>query len=299
MKAGQLNFQDEDFADYWRDCKAAGIPRSSYWFCDAGMDGVSQARKYWSVVGSDPGEGMLFADYEFRSWTDWHKLYDFIMELKRLSGFPSERIGIYTGYYYFTDHSPKDPIARQWFKQFPLWLASYSLKPDYVKVPAPWDTALIWQDGTPVIGIEVGAESKEIDHNKFNGDETRCMHYMGRVGDTVQPPPEGDKVILYYADLKSGYTSNVRQGPGLSSPVITPSMVGPLTIAMVSEKTTKDGYDWYQISSPREGWIALTSSYTNFRPAAPVADDYPIKVTVEMKSGKIYVASNIVQVTST
>jgi hypothetical protein len=283
IKAGQYTYADEDFADNWRNSKLAGIPRSAYWFCDKDDSGQAQARRFWNLVKNDQPEGMLFGDYEDGSWTTWNQLYNFLKELQNLSGYPSKRIGIYTGYYYWIDHDPLDVTARNWFKQFPLWLAAYYPSPTYVKVPTPWTECLLWQDGTPCIGYQVGAESREIDHNKFNGDPIKFKQYMGGVPVT---PPTGGNVILYYADLKSGYTSNVRTGAGLGYPVKT-SISGPLTVSIVSEKVTIDNYDWYQIESPTSGFIALTTAYTNVR-SAGVAQPYPVQAIIVMSDGSQY-----------
>lgn len=286
IKTGQDNYADEDFTDNWRNAKQAGIPRSAYWFCDKDRGGKEQAILFWNLVKDDLPEGMLFADFEVGSWTGWVELYNFLRELKALSGLPSSRIGIYTGYYYWRAYCPTNEASRNWFRQFPLWLAAYASKPDLVLVPSPWTECLIWQDGTPPIGILAGAESKEIDHNIFNGDAEKFKQYMGGV--PVTPPP-GENMILYYADLKTGATSNVRSGPGLTYPVGM-KITGPLTISIISEKVVADGYDWYQISSPVAGWIAYTTSYTNFRPAGttPPPTSTTAKATVEMPDGTIW-----------
>jgi hypothetical protein len=283
IKVGQYTYADEDFADNWRNCKAAGLPRSGYWFGDKDDSGQAQARRFWNLVKNDQPEGMLFIDYENGSWTDWNQLYGFLKELQTLSGYPSKRIGIYTGYYYWIDHDPLNVESRNWFKQFPLWLAAYAPTPTLIKVPTPWTECLLWQDGTPAIGWQVGAESREIDHNRFNGDPNKFKEYMGGVPVT---PPNGGDVILYYADLKSGYTSNVRPGAGLAYPIKV-QLVGPITVSITSEKTVMDGYDWYEISSPTTGWVALTSSYTNLRSAnAPAA--YPVSAVIKMSDGSTY-----------
>lgn len=285
IKAGQYNYADEDFGDNWRNAKLAGLPRSAYWFCDHRDSGQAQARRFWALVKNDQPEGMLFADYEEGSWTSWNDLYLFLYELQQQSGYPSDRIGVYTGGYWWT-HSPVGEVARNWFKQFPLWLAWYTTDVTNVKVPLPWTECLLWQDGTYPIGITVGVESKEIDHNKFNGGTDKFKHFMG--GEPVPPPDGENSMILYYADLKSGYKSNVRKAPTQDPANIVVTMTGPLTVSIISEKTVAEGYDWYQISEPQVGWIAMTTSYTNFRPSGNVAAQPPRKVTVEQPDGSLW-----------
>lgn len=283
IKAGQFTYADEDFADNWRNCKGI-LPRSAYWFGDKDATGKSQAIRFWALVQNDQPEGMLFVDYEDGSWVDWRQLYDFIVELQTLSGYPSSRIGIYTGRYYWIDHSPVNPAQRDWFKPYPLWIAWYADDPTVVRIPLPWIECLLWQDGTPSIGFAVGVESREVDHNRFNGDAEKFKTYMGG---TPVVPPDGGEMTLYYADLKAGYESNVRPQPDLQSGLVE-VITGPLTVSIVSEKTTADGYDWYKIDSPTVGWIAMTTSYTNFRQAGNPTVPNTMEVTLKLPDGTLY-----------
>jgi len=283
IRAGQDTWQDEDFEYNWSHAKEAGIPRSAYWFGDKDSSGKSQAQRFWSLVKNDQPEGILFVDYEDGSWTDWNQLYAFIVELQRLSGFPDSRIGIYTAYYYWVDHSPSNASSKAWFGKYILWLAAYTAHPELVKIPLPWTACLIWQDEIILSG-GTGVESKEVDHNRFNGDAEKFELYMG--GTPVIVPPEGEDMILYYADLKPGLESNVRPAADLQA---TPATIitGPLTISIVSEKTEADGYNWYRIVEPINGYIALTSSYTNFRPATSTSPD-TMEITLKLQDGTLY-----------
>lgn len=279
VRTGQYTYQDEDFKDNWANAKAAGIPRGSYWFCDADSTGVSQARLYANLLGNDRGEGIHFADFEGGSWTNWKELYNFISEFQYKTGLPNDRVGIYTGYYYWKKYGPQTAAERKWFGKYPLWLAWYSSNPLSVLVPEPWTEVVLWQDAIHTNGLEVGVESREIDHDKFNGNSDTFIRFFGQ--EPVTPPPTGGEVILYYADLKSGYTSNVRSGPGLASPIID-SLLGPVTISIVSEAVPQDNYVWYQISAPKSGWIALTSSYTNIRKADSTTVPAIMEVTLKL-----------------
>lgn len=261
IKVGQFIYADEDFRDNWKNAKEAGLPRGAYFFGDKDASGKSQAQKFWNLIKDDLPEGPVFVDFENGSWTDWNELYNFLVEFQTLSKFPNEKIGIYTGYYWWREHVPA--LKAQWFGKFLLWEAWYTDIPEEVLIPFPWTELLLWQSGTPAIGSEVGVESKEVDYDVFNGDEDKFKSFFGQNPNT---PPEEPMVILYYADLKAGLTSNVRSTPGLNNTPIG-QLTGPVTISIVSEKTTMDGYDWYQISYPSNGWIALTTSYTNLRPA--------------------------------
>lgn len=194
LKCGQRDYKDPAFDVGWRNAKNAGIPRGSYWFCDKYLKGKAQAQTYWSYIKHDIGEGILAADFETGSWTNWQELYNFVSELQQLSGLSSEKIAIYTGYYYFMQYYPQTASQREWFSQFPLWLASYTTRPDLVKVPPLWSEVLIWQYGTPVEGLESGVHSLEIDGNYFNGNKDKFEKYFGKMSETI--PPEDETPIV-------------------------------------------------------------------------------------------------------
>lgn len=279
IKVGQDTYADEDFQDNWKNAKSAGLPRGAYYFGDKDSSGKSQAQRFWALIKDDIPEGPAFVDFEKGSWLNWNELYNFIAEFQRLSNFPNEKIGIYTGYYFWLANVPS--TARPWFGKYLLWEAWYTENPEEVLIPSPWKELLIWQSGTPAIGHDMGVESIEIDYDIFNGDADKFEQYFGK---EPHIPPTGENMILYYADLKSGLTSNVRSGAGLSAP-ITGQLTGPLTISITSEKTALDGYDWYTISSPSIGWIALTTSYSNFRPANPPPTSPTAQATVVFPDG--------------
>lgn len=179
IKAGQYNYEDEDFQYNWRFSTIAGIPKASYWFGDGRLEGTKQAQTYYDILQRNGYNGELCAvDYESSSWTDWHQLYNFIAEFQRISNLPSNKIALYTGYYYWLEHCPPVGSSRDWFKQFPLWEAWYTTTPSTVLIPSPWTDCLIWQDGTPAVGLDAGVESKEIDHNMFNGKEDKFKFYF-------------------------------------------------------------------------------------------------------------------------
>jgi len=202
IKSGQRDYKDPAFDVSWRNAKEAGIPRGSYWFCDKFNTPRDQAKLYWSYIKNDVGEGILSADFETGSWTDLNNLYVFVNELQQLSGFSNERIVIYTNYYFFME--AKQNAKREWFGQFPLWIASYTNDPKHVKIPPVWKESLIWQYATPVEGEDAGVHSKEIDGNWFNGDIDKFKKYFGEPtnenGEVIETPPslKNKKIKLEY-----------------------------------------------------------------------------------------------------
>lgn len=203
IKAGQQDYADPAFTFNWSHSKAVGLHRAAYWFLDKDRTPQSQANFFWSLLRNDPGEGPLVVDYEEGSSGNWQDLYDFIVELQRLSNYPNHKIWIYTGFFYWLNHSPLSLAQRQWFARYPLWLAWYADDPADVRVPDMWQECVLWQKGTPAIGLQVGVHSKEIDFNVFNGDENNLAIYFSGV--EVPPPPTGDET-MYVGTVKANAT---------------------------------------------------------------------------------------------
>ena len=184
IRAGQGNWIDQDFATNWAGAKEAHIPRAAYWFYDPRVAPLTQAKTFCDLA-SNP-EGRLWIDLEysglwggnFRGASNWRVMCE---EVKR-RGY---RVGIYTGFYWWRENTL--PLEREYFGQYPLWLAWYTSTISIVTIPAPWSECLIWQDGTPPIGKLVGVESIEIDHDRFNGGQIEFMKEFG--AQVVTPPP--------------------------------------------------------------------------------------------------------------
>jgi len=195
IKAGQRSYEDPAFVYNWKAAKGI-LPRSSYWYYDNRYSAIAQAKKYWDTIKHDL-EGICWLDLEDRNigdYTGWYFWYDFLATFKLLSGLPDERIGIYTAFYYWLDGMARANLSqREYFKKHPLWLANYGNKysnplyPEFenIVVPRPWDDAdcLILQTGTPIIGIESGVASYEIDYNFFNGDRDKFNSVFKQVAD--------------------------------------------------------------------------------------------------------------------
>lgn len=193
IRAGQNKWIDSDFVISWEAARIAGLPRAAYWFYDPRVSPLTQAKIFTDLVRNDPPEGRLWIDLEFpTSWggtfTGWMHWKAMIEETKRLSGLP---VGVYTANWWWSQQVIGDYA---YFGQYPLWVAQYTNSAADVILPRGWTKAIIWQDGTPAIGIEVGVESVEIDHNKFNGDVTDFFREFGNVPTPpiVTPPPTGE-----------------------------------------------------------------------------------------------------------
>jgi hypothetical protein len=195
IKASQRQYHDPAFAVNRAAAREAGIPRAFYHFLDYRADGKAQAQFFWNLIKDDPGEGPLIVDFEDGSGFWEHRLEDFIVELQRLSKYAADRIWIYTGYYYWLEMGPQTAADQSWFSQYRVWIAAYTDKPDYVKVPRPWITSTMWQRGVTIVyGPDLGVLSLELDWNSFNGDREAFNRYWitGYVPEPI-PVPEPEE----------------------------------------------------------------------------------------------------------
>lgn len=258
IRAGNGLTKDADFDIHWKNAKLAGMPRSSYWFCNSFYDPIAQARAYYNIIKDDIGEGMVFADYETGCFTDWNNLYIFITELQRLTKLPDHRIGIYTGYYYWRDHSPTSLASKLWFRKYPLWIAWYGHDSNAVLIPDTWLEALIWQKGTPTIGHDVGVESFEIDDDQFNGGREKFAKHFLNGMITVPPyeeplpepePPQGGDML--YKLRVDATALNGRNTPD-STIMTNINFTGGFKkndILLSNDKFFSSGMFWYKITS--------------------------------------------------
>lgn len=200
IRAGQGSWEDEDFNLNYLNAKPT-LPRGIYWFLDSRYSPVEQAKQLAAiVVRSGYPEMEIFADFEDNNngpYSGWRHLSVFLTECE--SRIPKAALGIYTGYYYWLDHSPNpltESASLAWFKKYPLWLAWYTSNQAYVKVPKPWDSLLLWQDTSHGDGKASGVESLNIDESIFNGTlaEFNARYLLDDTPTT--PPPAIDQVVL-------------------------------------------------------------------------------------------------------
>lgn len=296
LKCGQGTARDAYYEINMRKAKEAGLPRGTYWFFDSRVSPRVQAYWWWQWIKDDPGELMHFADYEETyggKYGGWDNFYIFLAEFQRLSGLPSGKIGIYTGYYYWIAHSPTDSESLAWFSQFALWLAWYTQNPEVVIIPKPWtnDTFVMWQYGTPPNGFMRGVESLEIDENNFNGDH---VTYTQRFSLNEIPPNPGENEMEFSGTAKTTSTPNVRirkpfpdgslDENGLTIGGILPGQ------AFKGDRVANDsnGKEWVHviefggkpINGWSAGWLLIYTVPPPPPPVEPVVADLPYTITL-------------------
>ncbi|MCQ3935976.1 MAG: hypothetical protein DPW18_02895 [Chloroflexi bacterium] len=240
IRAGQNLWGDRDFKVNWRESKAAGLPRGSYWFYDSRIDPKRQAEKWASMFEGDFGELPLFGDFEdtyngpFKGWKHW---YTFLERVKELA--PGKEIGVYTGYYYWRENTEAAGIpaaSLNYFKQYPLWIANYGVASPLV--PKPWTTWTLWQFTDNGDGTLYGVESLNIDLNYFNGDINAFRQRFGLSDTPLPEPPKPTKYLrVTVPSLK------VREGPGLGY-----TQIGSILLNEVVEEVD---------SNPDKTWLKI------------------------------------------
>lgn len=218
IRAGQNLWADQDVDFNMREAKAAGLPRGTYWFYDSRIEPKIQARLYIATLKGDLGELPLFADFEenykgpYQGWKHW---YTFLEELKLLAR--GHEIAIYTAPYYWKANAPSSILNKaslEYFHQYALWIAHYTTA-TAPTIPLPWSASewCLWQYTSKENGPLFGAESLNIDMNRFNGsaEKFRARFNLGAVvTPPVDPPPTTStanyiKMTLYAEGTQEDY----------------------------------------------------------------------------------------------
>lgn len=269
IRAGQNLWIDRDFKVNWREARAAGIPRGSYWFYDSRIEPKQQAKLWASVFNGDYGELPLWADFEdnyngkYKGWKHW---YDFIEHIKQLV--PTKEIGVYTNYYYWKENTVQAGIpssSLNYFKQYPLWVAAYN--PTGPTVPQPWTDWTLWQFTDNGDGFPYGVESKNIDLNYFNGDLQKFRQRFNLSDSPLpEPIPSNDYRVTASPSLK------VREAPNTNA-----EQVGKVYFNEIVEKVDQNGDgSWLKIKRKNgklTGWSF--AAYLQRLSASPVPTPDP------------------------
>lgn len=209
IRIGQNVWIDSEFEFNYMVARQQGLALGGYFFFDDRVTPQQQADLIISAMRGKHFEGELFIDWETSYGGKYGGLKNVVALMKLLdaAGLDVKDIGLYTGYYYFTDHSSAltHSAEYQYLSTKPLWLAWYAAA-SVVKVPAPWLTWAHWQTGT---STELWGQPKgAMDRNKSNN--TPAEFTAKYLGGATPPPPPGDPMTIYTGTPKAIVTSNVR-----------------------------------------------------------------------------------------
>jgi GH25 family lysozyme M1 (1,4-beta-N-acetylmuramidase)/uncharacterized protein YraI len=250
IKASQQT-ADPDFVENWKRSRAAGLIRGAYHYLDWRKSEMEQAKLFVDLLRADPGELPPSCDFEMDLNNPGRavasgKLHNFLTYVEQELGVVPM---IYCGPYFWMDYGGSN---KEWAR-YALWLAHYRPiaygKPAGPIVPLPWKTYTFWQYDDLGDGLRLGAESKELDVNVFNGDEAAFEAFVKSVRSgsgyqtpetPAEPKPEEPKGLAYVVDIPG---LNVRSGPSTNSSVVKVIRYG----APVSVLETKG--DWARIGA--------------------------------------------------
>lgn len=258
IRAGQNAWKDVRADEFMILAKQAEMPFGSYWFYDSRIEPERQAELWAKILADDDTKLGIWADYEENyggAYGGWRKFYNFLEACKRLM--PERMLGIYTGYYYWLEHSP-NPITESaslnYFAQYPLWLAWYTTNPSIVKIPKPWTKMVFWQYSASGDGANYGVGSKEVDKNKFMGtyDEYKTMFNLEEDNGGTDPMPE----VNWIGKVKDWVTLGavVRDAPN-GSPTGN-KILGGTAVEATGEPVQAGIYSWRNVVKPYQGWVA-------------------------------------------
>jgi len=216
IRIGQGNWVDSEFEFNYAVAKQNDTALGGYFFFDDRYTPQKQADTVIQAMQGKSFELELFIDWEVSYGGPYGGLKNVVALMKLLdaAGLHVHGIGMYTGYYYFTEHSSAltHPTEYQYLSNKPLWLAWYAAA-SVVRVPQPWLTWAHWQWGTPIINW--GQPTDRIDMNKSNN--TPADFTAKYLGGPIPPPPTGD-LMEYKVTGTSGV--NLRPSPSTSTTVI-------------------------------------------------------------------------------
>lgn len=192
LRVGQGQWVDTEFEKNYTEAKKRGLLVGGYWF----FDGRVQPLEQFSVIKSSLQGKQL----DLEMFIDWERTYSgkyeglknvvSLMKLVESGGFDIHGVGLYTGYYWFTEHD--DKTQHEYLKSKALWLAWYA-SPSIVKVPVPWTNWTLWQKGTPT--VDWGQPTAEIDMNVYNGSKEAFTQNYG-----TSVPSAATHLVEVYVD---------------------------------------------------------------------------------------------------
>ncbi len=246
IRAGQNRWEDEDFKDHWREAKAAGLPRGSYWFFDSRAEPGAQATLWRAQVDNDLPELGLWVDLEesyHGTWQGERNWKTFIEAVHIM--FPRVMVGIYTANWWWRVQTVKDPV---YFGRYPLWVSQYVSTPIYVVLPKPWtdNGAKFWQYTDKGNGPHYGTESLNVDLNYWNGDRESFGEFFKLADVPIPPqPPTGETMSQWYRVTAN--TLNIRSEAGAHPTDISKPDIGDLHL---NDRIEAEG-------APVNGWLHI------------------------------------------
>lgn len=254
IRMGQGTYQDSKFEVNFKQACQHGVKTGLYWFYDDRKSPSEQFAAFSKVLDTNG-----LPDMEV--WIDWENTYNgqfgglknVVALMQLIEKEYAVKIGLYTGYYWFVDHS--NPITNyfqyQYLKDKPLWLAWYTSDITKVRIPAPWKFMHFWQYGTPSIGRAMGVQTSEIDMDMYT-NPNYTWDELYKKGASVLVNKRGSVKTGSVAKLWSASTGGVRvywMGKDLSAgtPVVVDQTVGDM-VHLTSPMSCWSKGEWFNLT---------------------------------------------------
>jgi len=183
LRLGYAVYQDKRFTEYMIN-SAGVLPRTVYHYYDPIHPPLEQANKVLSILAPYKAQiKRVWLDFEF-TWGGDYTAPQHWLTYRNAIRAAGYRTGIYTRASWWD--SRVGSYANE-FATDPAWVAQYNTS--LTLIPLGWKSkpeprVMIWQKGTPAIGIAAGVSSQEIDLDVWNDD----FSFADEWG-TVSPPP--------------------------------------------------------------------------------------------------------------
>jgi GH25 family lysozyme M1 (1,4-beta-N-acetylmuramidase) len=191
IKATQrLNYTDPQFIINWQGAKAAGLLTAPYHFFLPTYDPIAQAEYFVSVVKATGRDSDLPYVLDVEEGGSTAGFSDMVKAcLNRIHQLTGRKPLLYCGIYYANHYLTTVTPA-----QADLWIANWTIKNDPY-MPAEWDKWHFWQYAVAPRGAEFGAQSTNIDLNRWNGTLVELYEYAGN---SAPVPPGNTYDLLEY-----------------------------------------------------------------------------------------------------
>lgn len=288
LRASYGSLRDERFDTYARDCEPYYPRIGVYHYYYPGISPSVQARTLLAAI--EPYKqriARVWLDMEYleaqgyTSPLNWLELRDAVKN----AGY---RVGWYTRATWWDGRVGAYAAD---FATDPCWAAQYNSS--LTLIPKGWNKAMIWQKGTPAIGVQAGVSSLEIDYNLWNDE----YNINDEFGGGITPPVTGGS-MKYKVTPYGSYDLRIR-APHPDAHILG-SAVGTIANGTSGEADgkyvytadkyvggvlrAKAGDTWYHIVSPVEGWAAeihLGTRYASVQEIATQTTTRKVMITVE------------------
>ena len=276
IQASQSTTPDPLFSSNWSKAKDANMFRGAFHCLDKAKPAQEQADCFLGLLDGDQGELPIAVQFETKDFESTEELAigylrEFIEKVKAQGVTPMIAASA---------KSWLDPEGNlsDW-SQYPLWVADHASEVT-PQIPAPWTQWAFWKFSEKGDGETFGTESFNIYLNTFHGTlsdlldlikgtsahkhEERIQnleqrihdidHFVSLLQDPVDPvyetvEKENGRTIHQVYAVCNANSLNVRNGPGLSHPVIS-TLIQNQRVRVLGRQE-----DWAFIQEP-QGWIS-------------------------------------------